>query len=89
MASSEAQSFCYIKSVNILYIILSVIFFVGSSAIARPMSSSENLNQHWTKQEAGDRYQNVVFTMLPKGVLVPPSGPSKRHNSVVSNSPHN
>lgn len=90
MASSP-QSFCYImKFVNILCIILSVIVFIGSSAAARPISSSVNFNQHWTKQElAGDRHQNMIFTMLPKGVILPPSGPSNRHNSVVSNSPPN
>lgn len=88
MASSP-QSFCYIKPISILYIILSVIFVTDSSAATRLISNSENFNQHWTKQVPGDQYQNMIFTMLPKGVPVPPSGPSNRHNSVVSTSPHN
>ncbi|KAF7808945.1 protein IDA [Senna tora] len=31
----------------------------------------------------------MVFNFFPKGVPIPPSGPSKRHNSVVDSTPHN
>ncbi|KAJ0242841.1 Protein IDA [Hirschfeldia incana] len=31
---------------------------------------------------------NYIFGFLPKGVPIPPSAPSKRHNSLVDSLPH-
>ncbi|OMP06834.1 hypothetical protein COLO4_07854 [Corchorus olitorius] len=35
------------------------------------------------KHETSFQYQGQMFNFFPKGTPIPPSGPSKRHNSVV------
>ncbi|KAE8661391.1 Protein IDA [Hibiscus syriacus] len=35
------------------------------------------------KYEMGFVYQGHMFNFFPKGIPIPSSGPSKRHNSVV------
>ncbi|KAL7001277.1 hypothetical protein U1Q18_002429 [Sarracenia purpurea var. burkii] len=47
----------------------------------------ELFNRYLPEMEPGYRYRRMVFPMLPKGMLVPPSGPSDRHNSAVYSSP--
>ncbi|CAK9144225.1 unnamed protein product [Ilex paraguariensis] len=51
--------------------------------------SLEHMKHSRLIQESGYRYRSLVFQKLPKGVYVPPSGPSNRHNSVVNSSPQN
>ncbi|KAF9626069.1 hypothetical protein IFM89_030737 [Coptis chinensis] len=45
--------------------------------------------QRQHKLEVGIRYQAWVFNYFPKGTPIPPSGPSRGHNSVVDSVPHN
>ncbi|CAB4264942.1 unnamed protein product [Prunus armeniaca] len=39
--------------------------------------------------QTGFQYRGQVFSFFPKGTPIPPSGPSKRHNSAVDSTPHN
>ncbi|KAM0961430.1 hypothetical protein ACFX13_021128 [Malus domestica] len=41
------------------------------------------------KHKTGFRYKGQIFSYFPKGTIIPPSGPSKRHNSVVDSTPRN
>lgn len=76
-----------------LYIVFLLVF--GSyNATARigPIKLSETDKvQTRSRQEeiiGGFRFKGRVFHLFSKRVLVPPSGPSMRHNSVVNNLKH-
>ncbi|EOA25658.1 hypothetical protein CARUB_v10019009mg, partial [Capsella rubella] len=76
-----------------LYIVLLLVF--GSyNATARvgpvKVSESDIVQTRSSRQEitVGFRFKGRVFHLLSKKVLVPPSGPSTRHNSVVDNLRH-
>ncbi|AEE77047.1 unnamed protein product [Arabidopsis thaliana] len=75
-----------------LYIVFLLIF--GSyNATARigPIKLSETeIVQTRSRQEiiGGFTFKGRVFHSFSKRVLVPPSGPSMRHNSVVNNLKH-
>ncbi|KAK4773908.1 hypothetical protein SAY87_028927 [Trapa incisa] len=45
--------------------------------------------QHQAQPLKSFRYGGRAFGFLPKGSKVPPSGPSKRHNSAVASTPKN
>uniref|UniRef100_A0A1J3FFB9 Protein IDA n=1 Tax=Noccaea caerulescens TaxID=107243 RepID=A0A1J3FFB9_NOCCA len=63
-----------------------VLFLAASSscvAAARIRATMEMKN----KKSLGLKY-NHIFGYLPKGVSIPPSAPSKRHNSLVDSLPH-
>ncbi|XP_019085813.1 PREDICTED: protein IDA-LIKE 1-like [Camelina sativa] len=82
-----------------MFMTLCIVFFLvfGSyTAAARvgPIKVSETdivqTRSRSTRQEIieGFRFKGRVFHLLSKRVLVPPSGPSMRHNSVVNNLRH-
>ncbi|OWM89396.1 hypothetical protein CDL15_Pgr024144 [Punica granatum] len=67
-----------------------LILFPGPSAAAysnRKMAVDQVPDNYGHK--TGFRYQGRVFNFLPKGTQVPPSGPSKRHNTIVNSTPKN
>ncbi|QHO36819.1 Protein IDA-LIKE [Arachis hypogaea] len=51
--------------------------------------STQLSSPHTNNQHQLSPYKGMVFNFFPKGMPVPPSGPSKRHNSVVDSTPHN
>lgn len=82
-------------------ICLVFIFFlvVGSCTATRPgrmmMAEQEESNEraHMNPQEhkfkTSFQQGGQMFNFFPKGVPIPPSGPSKRHNSFVDSTPNN
>lgn len=69
-------------------IVLSNILSGGLCSAARPMREKEDsvmmmnpLEVLKIYQEKMQRNRGMVFNVLPKGIPIPPSGPSKRHNS--------
>ncbi|GMY18640.1 protein ida [Fagus crenata] len=99
MASSPSKSLHV--PCNSLYHLILVIFIsllLASCTATRPgvmvtverktSMNSEYMKPLPVKHEKGFQYHGQVFSFFPKGTPVPPSGPSKRHNSVVD-SKHN
>ncbi|KAK8604450.1 hypothetical protein V6N13_099392 [Hibiscus sabdariffa] len=73
---------------KITYIVFLIILVAGSSFATRPgktmvVDGRDSLDTFPPKYETGFRYQAQMFNFFPKGIPIPPSGPSKRHNSVV------
>ncbi|KAK2635889.1 hypothetical protein Ddye_030681 [Dipteronia dyeriana] len=95
MASKSIHLSC--KTIYFLSFILLLI--IGSCTATRPGSTmfvedkqkqpldSENTKTHRRRFETGFRFQGQMFNFFPKGTPIPPSGPSKRHNSVVDSTP--
>ncbi|KAK9276368.1 hypothetical protein L1049_005901 [Liquidambar formosana] len=89
------------KSINLscyLLNLLLLLLLIGSCTATRPVkmamvnrvsTNTEHLKPHPRKHEANSRYHGQVFNYFPKGTPIPPSGPSKRHNSVVDSTPRN
>lgn len=48
---------------------------ISSSKVAQEISV-----KHYYYRRRNDHQQGLVLNLLPKGVPIPPSGPSKRHN---------
>lgn len=73
-------------------LLLATLLFVPSFSIKRvdmttTMSSLQNRKKH---DVTGSKDQlGLLLSMKPKGKPVPPSAPSKRHNSVVTSVPPN
>ncbi|GMP83127.1 hypothetical protein CsSME_00037166 [Camellia sinensis var. sinensis] len=90
MASSPSPSpspSCSSKPILILIVIL---ILMGSSGATRPGAMKpEHFKPHRRQMGAGNGHESMVFNTFPKGTPIPPSAPSKRHNFVVSSSPHN
>ncbi|KAL5759231.1 hypothetical protein ACOSP7_017758 [Xanthoceras sorbifolium] len=96
MASKSMHLSCKTIYLPSLFLLLLII---GSCSATRPGSTmfveekqsldSENhkITQHRRKFQTGFRYQGQMFNFFPKGTPIPPSGPSKRHNSVVDSTP--
>lgn len=92
------------KSKYLSLILLLVLVLIGSCAATRQgrqgkmmvdhdqrvymnMEHTEELNL--SKHHTGFRFRGQIFSFFPKGSPIPPSGPSKRHNSVVNSTPKN
>ncbi|XP_002876923.2 protein IDA-LIKE 1 [Arabidopsis lyrata subsp. lyrata] len=77
-----------------LYIVFLLVFgsYNATARMIGPIKLSETtLVQTRSRQEeiiGGFRFKGRVFHLFSKRVLVPPSGPSVRHNSVVNNLKH-
>ncbi|WCJ35698.1 Protein IDA [Euphorbia peplus] len=88
-----SSHFSCCKNVLINMFVLSLILFNSSCFAARPgisrtvdarilMSSGGEKPDHRKLYRTGFSYGNRMFNFFPKGVPIPPSGPSKRHNSI-------
>lgn len=60
---------------------------IGSLMVVRKEGSIkyEHMKIQHGKYQLGFRYKGQIFNYFPKGKPVPPSGPSKRHNSAPEN----
>ncbi|RDX75421.1 Protein IDA-LIKE 1, partial [Mucuna pruriens] len=84
MANSHYSKSCKAFSLAILLVYL---LLVGSCTAIRTGSTmrlNEGSELLRPKQQPRFPYKGLVFNFFPKGVPIPPSGPSKRHNSVSS-----
>ncbi|KAK5776968.1 hypothetical protein PVK06_044933 [Gossypium arboreum] len=73
---------------NIIYVVFLITLLAGSSFATRPgktiiVDDTVSMTVFPRMYETGFRYQGQMFNFFPKGIPIPPSGPSKRHNSVV------
>ncbi|KAL4347712.1 hypothetical protein GQ457_17G016500 [Hibiscus cannabinus] len=73
---------------KITYVVFLIILVAGSSSATRPgktmvVDGRVSVATFPRKYETGFQYQAQMFNFFPKGIPIPPSGPSKRHNSVV------
>nr|GEX14901.1 protein IDA [Tanacetum cinerariifolium] len=89
-AMSSLLSSAYGKKLFILIIatLLIVPTFSTSRGDMTTMSTRQKQNKPDAKGLSQDRL-GLWLSMLPKGKPVPPSAPSKRHNSVIGSTPHN
>lgn len=85
----SCKSFCVI-------LLLVFLLFVGSCTATRTGATmrlkliNESTEHLRRKHQPGFPYnKGLVFNYFPKGTLIPPSGPSKRHNAVLDSTPHN
>ncbi|KAK7268352.1 hypothetical protein RIF29_21050 [Crotalaria pallida] len=88
----------YSKSLHLPYKTLSLVLLlvylllVGScNAIRTGVTLRQNESTKLLRREQQPFFphQGLVFNFFPKGMPVPPSGPSCRHNAVVDSTPHN
>ncbi|KAK9074471.1 hypothetical protein SSX86_007069 [Deinandra increscens subsp. villosa] len=78
-----------VSSRLILVLLFIILLVVPSSGTSRRYKTMQP--EHRGKQYGGSKSNinpGLFFSMLPKGKPVPPSGPSKRHNSVVNSTPN-
>ncbi|KAJ6987935.1 hypothetical protein D5086_016407 [Populus alba] len=89
-SSFQAKHLSFINITGVLFIIF---LLVNSSSATRPGATvmrdedmskkSEYVKPQYRRlYETSFRHQNHIFNFLPKGVPIPPSGPSKKHNSI-------
>ncbi|QCD89708.1 hypothetical protein DEO72_LG4g654 [Vigna unguiculata] len=77
---------CKTLSLVLLFVYL---LLLGSCDAIRPGQTMKlNQRRDRTNQQGDLPYHTMVFNFFPKGP-VPPSGPSKRHNSVLDSTPNN
>ncbi|KAI6686231.1 hypothetical protein NL676_032144 [Syzygium grande] len=77
--------------VAILILLLASSCSATRLGMASPALSRIAMNLDRPRRQEGVtsfRHRGRVFNFFPKGSTVPPSGPSKRHNSVVDSEPH-
>ncbi|KGN52035.1 hypothetical protein Csa_008746 [Cucumis sativus] len=87
MPSSSSQT-----SIPIFILLLLLLLLSGLSSATRPGKTMEftEMNPDMSNSyKTAFRYGGQTFSFLPKGVPIPPSGPSDRHNSVVDSLPPN
>ncbi|GMI99955.1 inflorescence deficient in abscission (IDA)-like 1 [Hibiscus trionum] len=82
------QSSCTRLLSNTIYVVFLIILLAGSGFATRPgktmiVGDGVSMATLTRKYETGFRYQGQMFNFFPKGIPIPPSAPSKRHNSVV------
>ncbi|KAK4260899.1 hypothetical protein QN277_003960 [Acacia crassicarpa] len=92
-SSKSLQLHCK-SSGNMLVLVLFMILILLSGfcgAIRTGKTSyGESRDQQILKRKNEYRARgDLVFNFFPKGIPIPPSGPSKTHNSVVDSTPHN
>jgi hypothetical protein len=88
-SSFQAKLLSFINITGVLFIIF---LLVNSCSATRPGATlmrdedmskkSEYIKPHRRLYETSFRHQNHIFNFLPKGAPIPPSGPSKKHNSI-------
>ncbi|OWM89389.1 hypothetical protein CDL15_Pgr024137 [Punica granatum] len=97
-SSSSSKSRHGLWKILACSLLVILILFPGPSAAAyssRKMATDRvpdnygHVQLHRHIHQMGFRYQGRMFNFLPKGTQVPPSGPSKRHNAIVSSTPKN
>lgn len=79
-------------SCNIFSLILLLVYFlfVGSCSSTRIGITSMKMEMNENTEHIRRKHNpDLVFNFLPKGMRIPPSGPSMRHNSEVDSTPHN
>ncbi|CAN4124727.1 unnamed protein product [Withania somnifera] len=98
MAPSLFSSKTLYSSMKLICLILAISqLLVGYGVEARlgRMMMEENSrifsSQHLKvyNKENAYKIENLLFTRLPKGVPIPPSAPSKRHNAIENSAPQN
>ncbi|CAL0299732.1 unnamed protein product [Lupinus luteus] len=75
-----------------LVLILVYLLLVGSCTGIRTgvtMRQSESTKLLRRKAQPDFQHHGLAFNFFPKGLPVPPSGPSCRHNAVVDSKPQN
>lgn len=73
---------CMRSTISLILVLF--LLLIGSCTATRPgVTITVNPKPLRGKDEMGFRYHGQIFSFFPKGTPVPPSGPSKRHNSVV------
>ncbi|XAR55858.1 hypothetical protein NMG60_11036080 [Bertholletia excelsa] len=99
MASSSPSSTASKSAFHwqkLIYTLLIFLLLAGPCAAARPGSTlgqeggpmkSENAKNYQENFEGDSGIEVPVFNMLPKGLVIPPSGPSPRHNSAENSLP--
>ncbi|KAG2370543.1 uncharacterized protein HKW66_Vig0177110 [Vigna angularis] len=76
------------KTLSLLLLLLFLYLLLLGSSDAIRAGQTMKLNQrHHTNQQGDLPYHTMVFNFFPKGP-VPPSAPSKRHNSVLDSTPN-
>ncbi|KAF4356847.1 hypothetical protein CsatB_019871 [Cannabis sativa] len=95
MASFSSSSSSLLKTIFLITILV-IALFSGSSSATRPgktftvgregsTESGIDCNMLRPKNMTAFRFRGQTFNFFPKGAPIPPSGPSKRHNSVPEN----
>ncbi|TMW86185.1 hypothetical protein EJD97_021813 [Solanum chilense] len=100
--SSSSKTLYLSSKLTCLILVISLLFNYGhiveASRFGRIMMVEENQensrifsSQHMKvyKKENAYKVDNLLFTMLPKGIPIPPSAPSKRHNAIEDSTPQN
>ncbi|CAK7326492.1 unnamed protein product [Dovyalis caffra] len=88
-SSFQAKHLSFINVACLLFIIF---LLLSSCSATRPGASlmrgedmlkkPENIKPYRRLYETSFRHRNHIFNFFPKGVPIPPSGPSKKHNSI-------
>lgn len=94
MANSHYSKTLHLPCKSFSMAILLVYLLLVGSCTAIRTGATMRLNEgsellRRKQQQPRFPYKGLVFNFLPKGVPIPPSGPSKRHNSVVASTPKN
>ncbi|XVE53375.1 hypothetical protein DITRI_Ditri02bG0199200 [Diplodiscus trichospermus] len=94
LSFQSKQISCTRRLSNVICVIFLIMLLAGSCSATRPGATlvvdnnKVSMTSFRRKYETGFRFHGQMFNFFPKGTPLPPSGPSKRHNSVVD-STHN
>ncbi|KAK7407608.1 hypothetical protein VNO78_09561 [Psophocarpus tetragonolobus] len=76
------------KTLSLVLFFVYLLLFGSCVAIRTSQTMMLNERREFLKGKHSFPYKSMAFNFFPKG-SVPPSGPSKRHNSVVDSTPNN
>ncbi|XP_018469249.1 protein IDA-like [Raphanus sativus] len=65
-------------------VVLCLLLFLAASSTSARIGATVDMKN---RKSLGFK-DSYIFGYLPKGVPIPPSAPSKRHNSLVDSLPH-
>ncbi|KAG7032113.1 Protein IDA, partial [Cucurbita argyrosperma subsp. argyrosperma] len=86
MLSSSSSSSSSLSAIFVLLLLL-VSGFCSATRPGKTMGHELKPDLLNFNYKTGFRYVGQTFSYLPRGVPIPPSGPSDRHNSLVDSLP--
>lgn len=71
-----------------MMVLLCLVLFLAASSSSYVAAARIGVTVEMKNRKSLGFKDSLISGYLPKGVPIPPSGPSKRHNSLIDSLPH-